>query len=581
MQKKFFFAGMILVLFLLITSCKKSNDDASPAPTSESGNSADAGTPTGEAVTKTIDAAGGQISSTDGTIQVIIPAGALSTAKQVSIQPISNNLPSGIGSAFRILPHGEQFSKPVTIVFSYKTDDLKNTLAEFLNIAYQDEKGIWQALKNSTVDKIKKKITVTTTHFSDWGYFKSLNLEPAEAAVEQGGLVELKVTTLFPIVDPADMPTIPIPKTPRELTAEEIKSWKNNGEGILISRGARGYYTAPDHQPAANPEAINVNIQMHRMGQFILVSNITVLPKFHVDYLQVDEDEIRNGKTGKYNLYLYGAFGSDPGTANRNITIAGKNIEISVWSPTVIVCKIDHEISGEIVLNVNGKAATKSNLKKFTGTFNYTRYHGGLINSSNYNALKESHDFILVYRGFGAACPPNVKPMFEFDATLAFGTYVGYSLSGTAAVTTPATVDPCVTTTSCSLPTTTGLEPISPLSQSALSYFKVHVKDIAGGIEVKMEFVKQSVLSNVIVKRANCRVTSYDTPRVLQATFEGFDNKAINLDFSGTSGLKLRAANQISSVKLSTSILIEAWDGTETPSHYQVDGLVPAVFKNK
>jgi hypothetical protein len=76
-------------------------------------------------------------------------------------------------------------------------------------------------------------------------------------------------------------------------------------------------------------------------------------------------------------------------------------------------------------------------------------------------------------------------------------------------------------------------------------------------------------------------MTSYDTPRVLQAGFEGFGNKPINLDFSGNNSLKLRGGNQISSGKLSTSILIEAWDGTETPSHYQVDGLVPAVFKNK
>jgi hypothetical protein len=155
MQQKISFAGMILLSFLLITSCKKSNDAVNPSPTSESGNITNVGTPTGEAVTKTIDAAGGQITSADGTVQVIIPAGALSAAKQVSIQPISNLLPSGIGSAFRILPHGEQFSKPVSIVFNYKTDDLKNTLAEFLNIAYQDEKGIWQALKNSTVDKAK------------------------------------------------------------------------------------------------------------------------------------------------------------------------------------------------------------------------------------------------------------------------------------------------------------------------------------------------------------------------------------------------------------------------------------------
>src|SRR5258706_13443852 len=173
MKITFSLPGLVVTTFLLFSSCKK-NIDA--APSQEVDTSTGAGTPTGQAVTKTIDAAGGQISSADGTIQVIIPAGALSTAKQVSIQPISNQLPSGVGSAFRLTPHGEQFSKPVSIVFTYKDADLLNTLPEFLDIAYQDEKGSWQAMKNTIVDEVKKKITVTTTHFSDWGYFKSLTL---------------------------------------------------------------------------------------------------------------------------------------------------------------------------------------------------------------------------------------------------------------------------------------------------------------------------------------------------------------------------------------------------------------------
>jgi hypothetical protein len=32
---------------------------------------------------------------------------------------------------------------------------------------------------------------------------------------------------------------------------------------------------------------------------------------------------------------------------------------------------------------------------------------------------------------------------------------------------------------------------------------------------------------------------------------------------------------------MSSGILIEAWDGTGNPSHYETDGLMPATFRNK
>jgi hypothetical protein len=320
---------------------------------------------------------------------------------------------------------------------------------------------------------------------------------------------------------------------------------------------------------------------MHRKGQFILVSNITVLTKYHVDYLQVDEDEIRNGQNGKCSLYMYGSFGTDPGAGNRTIKIAGTTAEVTVWSPAVIVCKIDQIISGEIILTANGKTLAKSNLHKYTGVFTYNRFHGGLINSQNINALKETTDFTLVYRGFGQACPASITPLFQFEATLALGSFAGFTLSGSAAVSTPATVSPCITTTSVTLPTKTGLEPLDPLSRSMLSYFKARVKDIEGGIEVKMEFVMQDVLTGVKVQRTNCNGTSFDPPKSLQAGFGGFGNKPINLAFTGTSGLKLKGTDQLVSNKMSSGILIEAWDGTETPSHYQVDGLLSATFRNK
>jgi len=312
----------------------------------------------------------------------------------------------------------------------------------------------------------------------------------------------------------------------------------------------------------------------------MLVSNITVSTKYHVDYLQVDEDELRPGQNGKCSLYMYGSFGTDPGVNNRAAKIGGTNVEISIWSPTVIVCKIDAVVSGEIQLFDKEKLRVTSNLRKYTGVFTYNRFHGGLINSQNANALKETTDFTLVYRGFGQACPPAVHPLFEFEATLAFGSFAGYSLSGTAAVSTPPSANPCITTTSVSLPTKTGIEPLDPPGRSMLSYFKARVKDIEAGIEVKIEFVMNDVITGVKVQRTDCNGSSFDPPRSLQAGFEGFSNKPINLAFSGTTGLKLKGTDQLISNKMSSNILIEAWDGTQTPSHYETDGLLPATFGN-
>ena len=62
---------------------------------------------------------------------------------------------------------------------------------------------------------------------------------------------------------------------------------------------------------------------------------------------------------------------------------------------------------------------------------------------------------------------------------------------------------------------------------------------------------------------------------------EGFNSTDIQLVFSGTSGLKLKNPNGLTSNKLSSSILIDAWDGTgDAPTHYDTDGGVPATFKN-
>jgi hypothetical protein len=579
-MKKDFFITAIIFSCLLIAGCRKS----APAPAEKEDNITATGIPAGESVHKIIGAEGGELISADGKIRLVIPAGALNVATDINIQPVSNQLPEGIGTAYRLTPHGQQFSKPVSIVFNYGAADTTDSRPEFLGIAFQDATGVWQMLSNTTIDKLHGKLTATATHFSDWGYFKSLKLTPATATVDLGGFLELKVMTTFPRIDPDDAPpgtyTIPVLKKPRQLRPDEIKGWSYTGAGKLEPDGSWAFYTAPGQEPSRNPEAVAVNINMHRIGQFILISNITVLAGHGVDYLQVDEDYKNAANKGKCMLYMYGSFGQDPGAAKRSVKIDGNAVEADLWSPSVIRCRIDEDISGAIEITADGHTVARSVLRKFKGSFLYERFHGGVLNAGSSNALKETILFNLVYRGFGKPCPPSVNRLFAIEGALAYGTETKYTLSGSAAISTPP-VNGCVHTTSVSLPSTSGWYFIEPHSMPGLTGFKCSATDKEGGIEINISYVLDDIIPGVRVQRTStCGPGSYDQPRSLGVSLEGFNNKAINLAYWDTDGLILKGTTKLTSPRMSSGILIEAWDGTGSPSHYETDGLVPATFSN-
>ncbi|HKO80640.1 MAG TPA: hypothetical protein VJU78_09600, partial [Chitinophagaceae bacterium] len=561
MKRKLFMAVM-LCLFMM--SCRKDKISIPNEPGDSGETITPVGTPIGQAVHKIIDANGGQLASADGTLKLIIPAGALTTATDITIQPISNELTGGIGNAYRLTPHGQIFSKPVTITFNYKVTDTTDSRPEFLDIAFQDAEGSWQMLTNTTVDKVQKKLSATTTHFSDWGYFKSIQINPGEATVDQGAFMELKVTTTFPRIDPDDAApgtyTIKVLKKPRKLRDDEIKGWNYAGEGKLDPEGSSAFYTAPDHEPGINPEAIVANINMHRKGQFMVFSNITVLGNSAVDYLWVDEDFLKAGMNGNSLLYIYGNFGNDPGTNKRSVKINGVSVTADLWSPKIIRCRIDQEIFGPVEIAANGHVVARTVLRKFKGKFIYERFHGGLLNAGSSNALKETTEFTLVFRGFGKPCPANVDLLFPKEGALAEGTEASYTLGGSASVSTPL-VDGCVNTTSVSLPATSGfysLRPHSMPTQPGHSTFKAEANDIEGGIEVTItDYQMENVITGVQVKRSSsCGPSSLDPAKPLGVGLEGFQNEVIRLEYWGTDELKLKGTNKLTSYRMSSSILI-------------------------
>jgi hypothetical protein len=321
------------------------------------------------------------------------------------------------------------------------------------------------------------------------------------------------------------------------------------------------------------------HVNMHRKGQFMLISNITVLSGNNVAYLHVDENYKSPLNNGNCMLYMYGNFGTDPGAAKRTVKINGTAVEADIWSPNIIRCKIDREIFGAIEILANGKTVARSVLRKFAGQFVYTRFHGGKLNAGSSNALKETTEFKIVYRGFGAPCPAGIDAVFLFDDALAaFGTRADYSLRGAAAVTPPGL---CPTTTSVSLPDASGTFLLNTISGPGDNRLDVYVKDVPGGVEMTMDFRVVDVITGIRVKRSNCNNTSFDPPRPLEVSLDGFSHQPIQLVFTEAGILKLKGTNELKTGNMATGILIEAWDGTGNPSHYETDGLMPATFSNK
>ncbi len=193
-MKKFPVALLISVILFTGQNCKKSNDSGNsgnnnstkPTPTS-------VGTPTGTPASKFIPPGGGSIASTDGKLEIEFPNGALSAGDTITIQPITNNCPGGMGLAYRMGPDGSKFNQPVTLKFHYDDSLLNKTSQEFMLLAYQDKSGIWFALDNAKNDTVNHILSGTTTHFTDFTWFSCVSLSPKSASLKTGERITLNV----------------------------------------------------------------------------------------------------------------------------------------------------------------------------------------------------------------------------------------------------------------------------------------------------------------------------------------------------------------------------------------------------
>jgi len=288
-MKRLSYLFLSLIVSIILTACKHSSDlepsvDVPPPPTDtpEPGAVQPVGVPNGAAVIKTIGTAGGVIHSDDDRFTVSIPAGALTSDVAISMQPITNTNGSGLGTAYRMLPDGQKFAKPISIRVNYTDEETRQAMPEALGIAYQNSKGVWMGVGGVELDTAQKSVSIDVNHFTDFSFFEYSYLDPELSIIDPGKSVELHFYTLGLL----GLTAKSVPKgTDRELPAPRLVSidyidgWELKGAGNLQVSGKNAIYQAPASIPATNPALVTVKLHSP-VDQAVgwLIARIYVLP---------------------------------------------------------------------------------------------------------------------------------------------------------------------------------------------------------------------------------------------------------------------------------------------------------------
>ncbi len=303
----------LVAAMIVCASCKKTDAPADipslpPAVTP-------IGTPVGSPNTKNIGTAGGSIMSVDGRIELVFPAGALSTNTNISIQPVANTCPGGIGLSYHLMPDGTTFSKPVSLIYHYSKEEVNGTLPYLLYIAYQDDAMHWKAdYKKRNVDTVAKTVTLATSHFSIWSMGDRLHLfcTPAEEELYANDTREIRAVLSDPPPPSSDDDLSPLP-TETALPADRVSNWKVNGhsgnaaDGTIDPHGNTATYTAPadikQKRTVQISTEVKYDIVMFNNGQvvasinkLILFIRLTLLPSMYEFTVNIDFKD--NGVAG-------------------------------------------------------------------------------------------------------------------------------------------------------------------------------------------------------------------------------------------------------------------------------------------
>ena len=213
----------------------------------------------GITVSGSIGPAGGTVTSVDGRLSVVVPANALAATVMISVQPMTNTAPGGMGAGYKLLPEGQTFTVPVRLSWHYGATELKGTSSTALAVAYQDAEGYWQALAVGTYDDATATLTVPVSHFSNWVTITGLSISPLNSVIHLNQTLNLSAQLCSRVSSGGSAQRL------SGCVAGSVTTWAVNSVpngnaasiGTVFGNSSGGIYTAPAQSPSSNPLSIS------------------------------------------------------------------------------------------------------------------------------------------------------------------------------------------------------------------------------------------------------------------------------------------------------------------------------------
>jgi hypothetical protein len=256
MRKIILAPAIVIFICFLSFYCKKSgNSNSGSGSTDPNAMVTPVGTPVGSPVSQSIDANGGTIVSADGVLHIIIPAGALSSATTISIQPVTNEFPDGVYNGYSLTPDGQKFQKPITLEFHYRDADLDTLDAGGLSVAYQSPDKTWEIFEDPTLDTVNKTVSTSTDHFTPYVAAVDNKLIPNQTTVQTGNGTTVAHQGQYKVSTKVGISTV-IAWSWRDygyVNTNDKWEVSPKGAGTITPTGdGNAYYKAPDNTPSPN-----------------------------------------------------------------------------------------------------------------------------------------------------------------------------------------------------------------------------------------------------------------------------------------------------------------------------------------
>jgi predicted outer membrane repeat protein len=155
----------------------------------------------GEGAPASIGAAGGVMTTPEGELGLVVPAGALGGATGLSVTPVTSEV-AALGpwsKVYDLGPDGTSFAKPVVLTLRFAPESLPAGVPpEALAVVTWDGSG-WQAVDGSAVSVTDNTVSASITHFSVYSVAirpNQINGAPTPTAITVGSQTTLSGTAV-------------------------------------------------------------------------------------------------------------------------------------------------------------------------------------------------------------------------------------------------------------------------------------------------------------------------------------------------------------------------------------------------